>query len=220
MTNKSLNLTNEVYNYLLDNSLREPVVLEKLRKETAKIEEHNMQISPEQGQFISFILKLINAKKTIEVGVFTGYSSLITAMSLPKEGKVIACDISEKWTFIAKKYWKEAKVDKKIELNIAPASETLSNLIDKGASGKFDFAFIDADKTGYRNYYELCLKLIRQGGVIMFDNVLWSGRVADESCKEEDDIALRELNKFLHHDERVDLSMLPLADGITIVRKR
>lgn len=219
MSRQTLSLTPELYQYILDVSLRENPVLTQLREYTLSLEEANMQISPEQGQFMQLLVKLMGAKNCIEVGVFTGYSSLAVALALPEDGRIIACDISEEWTSIGKKFWEKAGVRDKIDLRIAPATETLRELVSQGFSGTFDFAFIDADKTGYDTYYEYCLQLLRPGGLILFDNTLWSGKVVDQNADDEDVRAIRALNAKLHRDERIDLSLLPLSDGVTLVRK-
>ena len=179
-----------------------------------------MQISPEQGQFMQFLVSIIGARNTIEVGVYTGYSALCVALGLPEDGRIIACDINEEWTKIALEYWKKAGVADKIDLQIAPALDTLTELGKKGRKNHFDFAFIDADKVNYDIYYEKCLNLVRPGGVVAIDNVLWSGAVADVSAMDENTKAIRSLNAKLHKDERVDLSMIPLGDGLTLVRKK
>jgi caffeoyl-CoA O-methyltransferase len=178
------------------------------------------QISPEQGQFMAFLVKLIGARRTLEVGVFTGYSALWVAQALPEEGQIVACDISEAWTAVARRYWKEAGVDDKIELHLAPAAETLNRLIEEGQGGSFDFAFIDADKAGYDTYYEQCLTLLRPGGLIAIDNVLRDGRVIHERPPSEGTRAIQRLNRKLHTDPRIDLSLVPIADGLTLARKR
>jgi len=220
MSNQTISMTNSIYKYLCENSLREDENLSSLRAYTYRMEQRNMQISPEQGQFMQLLIKLMGAKKTIEVGVFTGYSSLCVALALPVDGKIIACDISTKYTDIAEKYWKDAKVRNKIDLKIGPAINTLQQLIDNGLSNTFDFTFIDADKINYDNYYELCLKLLRSGGLIAIDNVLWSGDVVDERINDIDTESIRSLNKKLHIDSRVDLSILPIGDGLTLALKR
>ena len=219
MANKTLGLTDVVYSYLLSASLREPQILSRLRRETAKLPDSRMQIAPEQGQFMALLTKLMGAKKCIEIGVFTGYSSLCVALALPQDGKIIACDVSEEWTQIARRYWKEAGVTEKIELRLQPALKTLDKLLEENQSGTFDFAFIDADKENYTAYYERCLKLLRRGGLIAIDNTLWSGRVAEPANREADTVAIREFNSKLHHDQRVALSLLPLADGLTLALK-
>jgi predicted O-methyltransferase YrrM len=210
----------QVYQYLISNSLREPATLRKLREETAALPRASMQISPEHGQFMALIIQLMGARHAIEVGVFTGYSSLAVALALPSDGTILACDISEEYTAIARRYWREAGVDHMIDLHIAPALETLRDRIRDGESGRYDFAFIDADKTSYEGYYECTLELLRPGGLIMVDNVLWSGRVADDRETDADTVALRAFNKKLHADSRVALSMLPLSDGVTLALKR
>ncbi|MEH2227091.1 class I SAM-dependent methyltransferase [Nostoc sp.] len=220
MPKQSIGLDNQLYNYLLSVSLREPEILEKLRQETANHPRSGMQISPEQGQFMSLLVQLIGAKKTLEVGVFTGYSSLSVALALPADGKIIACDVSEEFTAIARRYWQEAGVADKIDLRLAPALETLDELLATGQAETFDFAFIDADKENYDGYYERSLQLIRPGGLIAIDNVLWSGQVADEQNQDESTQAIRALNEKLHHDERVTLSLVPIADGLTLAIKR
>jgi len=213
-------LNETLYNYLVQYSVRETTLFSRLREETSHLEMSIMQISPEQGQFLSFLVKLLNVQRAIEIGVFTGYSSLAVAMSLPEDGQLIACDINKEWTDIAQRYWHEAGVEKKIELQLGSAITTLQGLIDSGEQNQFDYAFIDADKTNYKNYYELCLTLVRPGGLILIDNVLWGGAVIDESDQSEDTRAIRELNEFILNDPRVDLSMLPIADGLTLVRPR
>lgn len=220
MKKGALGLDDELYDYLLRVSLREADVLRRLREETAAMPLSIMQIAPEQGQFMALLVELMGAVRAIEVGVFTGYSSLAVALALPPEGRITACDISEEFTAVARRYWAEAGVDHKIDLFLAPAIETLDGLIADGASGTYDLAFIDADKTAYADYYERLLILLRPGGLILVDNVLWSGRVADAVSNDDDTIALRAFNEKLAVDERISLSMLPLADGLTLARKR
>jgi predicted O-methyltransferase YrrM len=220
MPKQSIGLDNQLYNYLLSVSLREPEILWKLRQETASHPSSGMQISPEQGQFMSLLVQLIGAKKTLEVGVFTGYSSLSVALALPADGKIIACDVSEEFTAIARRYWQEAGVSDKIELRLAPALETLDQLLATGQAETYDFAFIDADKENYDIYYERSLQLVRPGGLIAIDNVLWSGQVAEKQNQDESTQAIRALNQKLHHDERVTLSLVPIADGLTLAIKR
>ncbi len=214
--NKTFALPDHVYRYLLSASLREPGILRKLRDETAKDPMARMQIAPEQGQFMALLVQLMGAKKCIEIGVFTGYSSLCVALALPLDGKIVACDVSRDWTQIARRYWQEASVAQKIDLRLAPALKTLDALLAENQAGSFDFAFIDADKENYLAYYERCLKLLRRGGLITIDNTLWSGRVAEPDNRETDTVALREFNNKLHHDQRIALSLLPIADGLTL----
>ncbi|MDO9372618.1 MAG: class I SAM-dependent methyltransferase [Gammaproteobacteria bacterium] len=220
MTNKSITLTDSLYDYITRVSLREPPLLQRLRAETARDPLAIMQIAPEQGQFMALLVQLMGAKKALEIGVFTGYSSLCVAMALPPGGKLVACDVSDEWTQIARRYWQEAGVAHKIELHLAPARDTLDRLLHNGEAGTFDFAFIDADKTGYDDYYERTLQLMRPGGLIMFDNMLRNGDVADPSVHDEGTVAIRALNEKLLHDERITLSLLPVADGITLALKR
>ncbi len=219
MSNRSINLDDQIYQYLLDVSLREHPVLTELRAATRGHPRAGMQIAPEQGQFMAMLIKLIGARKTLEIGVFTGYSSLATALALPDDGVIVACDVSEEFTAIGCTHWARAGVAHKIDLRLAPALTTLDALIEQGQGGSFDFAFIDADKTNYDNYYERCLRLLRTGGLIAIDNVLWDGEVARPST-DPDTVALQQLNLKLHRDERVDLSLLPLGDGLTLARKR
>tara|TARA_Y100001936_G_scaffold78899_2_gene77321 strand:- start:2996 stop:3658 length:663 start_codon:yes stop_codon:yes gene_type:complete len=220
MSNQTISITDSIYKYLCENSLREDEVLSSLRAYTYRMQQRNMQISPEQGQFMQLLIKLMGAKNTIEIGVFTGYSSLCVALALPLDGKIIACDISTKYTDIAEKYWKDANVRDKIDLRIGPALDTLQKLIDKGFSNTFDFSFIDADKINYDNYYELSLKLLRPGGLIAIDNVLWSGDVVDERINDIDTESIRSLNKKIYIDKRVDISILPIGDGLTLALKK
>jgi len=206
--------------YINEVSIREPEIAAKLRAETALLSEANMQIAPEQGQLMQVMLQLVNARRCIEIGVFTGYSGLMTALVLPNDGELIACDVSEEWTNIARKYWKQAGVEGKIKLRLQPALDTLQALLDAGEQGMFDFAFIDADKENYDAYFEACFQLVRPGGLIMLDNMLWSGNVAVETVNDADTVALRNLNRKLHKDQRVSISLLPMADGITLAVKK
>ncbi|MBF2067033.1 MAG: class I SAM-dependent methyltransferase [Calothrix sp. C42_A2020_038] len=219
MANQTLGIDNNLRDYLLSVSVREPEVLTQLRHETAQHPMAIMQIAPEQGQFMSLLVQLIGAKKTLDIGVFTGYSALVVALALPPDGKVVACDVSDEYTQIARRYWNKAGVSNKIDLYIAPAIETLSNLIPTEAE-TFDFAFIDADKSGYNDYYECCLQLVRPGGLIAIDNVLWFGRVADEEIQDNRTKKIRALNAKLHQDARVNLSLIPIGDGLTLAMKR
>lgn len=220
MSNRTIVMNDSLYDYLLAASLRELPVLKRLREETAKHPRATMQISPEQGQFMQLLVKLLGARRCIEVGVFTGYSSLCVALALPPEGRLLACDVSEEFTAVARRYWKEAGVESKIELRLAPALETLDARLKAGEAGTYDLAFIDADKANYAGYYERILALLRPGGLVLVDNVLWSGAVIDKKDKSEDTVAIRRFNEALHKDERVDVSMLPVGDGLTLARKR
>jgi predicted O-methyltransferase YrrM len=219
MSSKPTPLTDALYAYLLAQSLREPALLRELREKTASMPHGGMQISPDQGQFMALLVRLMGARRTLEVGVFTGYSSLSVALALPEDGRIVACDVSAEWTAIAREYWKKAGVEKKIELKLAPATETLDRLLADGGAGAYDFAFIDADKGNYLAYYERCLKLMRRGGLIAVDNVLWNGWVADAAHDESDTKAIREFNERLHADRRVALSMVAIGDGLTLALK-
>jgi predicted O-methyltransferase YrrM len=218
MSNKTLCITEELYEYMISVSLREPDVLRELRDETAKDENANMQISPEQGQFMGLLVKLLGAERSLDIGVYTGYSSLAIALALPKDGRVIACDVNREWTDTARHYWQRAGVEDQIELHLGPAQQTLKGLLGK-AKDSFDFAFIDADKMNYSMYYEYCLQLIRPGGLIAIDNVLWDGAVADAAINDDDTEAIRVLNRKIHADPRVEISLVPIADGLTLARK-
>lgn len=220
MSNQSIGLSDRVHDYLLDVSLRETQVQRRLRAETMQHPEHNMQIAPEQGQFMQLLARLVDAKRALEIGVFTGYSALSVAYALPEDGTLVACDINRDYTDIAEHYWNEAGVADRIDLRIAPAIETLQALRDDGADRTFDFVFIDADKTGYPDYYEHSLALVRSGGLIVLDNMLRDGRVADPDIDDASVQAIHNLNEQLHTDERIDLSLLPVADGLTLARKR
>ncbi len=219
MANRTYILTDAVYDYLVDVSLREPEVLRRLREETAAHPRSAMQIAPEQGQFMALLVRLLGARKTLEVGVFTGYSSLSVALALPREGRIIACDVSEEYTAVARRYWHEAGVTDKIDLRLAPALETLDALLAGGHAGTFDFGFIDADKQNYLAYYERALRLLRPGGLLAIDNVLWKGEVADPSITNENATAIRALNERLRDDTRIHLSLLPIGDGLTLALK-
>ena len=220
MANKTLGLEPNLYNYLLSVSLREPEILTRLRQETAQHSMGNMQIAPDQGQFMALLVQLIGAKKTLEVGVFTGYSSLAVALALPSDGKVVACEVSEEYAAIARHWWQQAGVAHKIELHIAPAAETLAQLLSAGEANTFDFAFIDADKSSYDGYYEQALQLLRPGGLIVIDNVLWGGGVANPQVQDNRTNKIRALNQKLHRDRRVTLSLVPIGDGLTLALKR
>jgi predicted O-methyltransferase YrrM len=208
------------YQYLLNTSIREPEVARRLREETQQLENAQMQIGPDQGQFMQLLVQVLSASKTLEVGVFTGYSALWVALGLPDDGRIIACDISEEYTAVARRYWKEAGMDQKIDLRLGPALETLDALLKANHAGTFDFAFIDADKTNYENYYERALQLLRAGGLIAIDNTIWSGKVANPNVNDADTVAIRQLNEKLHRDVRVTISMLTVGDGLTLAMKR
>ncbi|WAL62557.1 class I SAM-dependent methyltransferase [Thermocoleostomius sinensis] len=220
MTKQSLGLTDEQYTYLLSSSLREPEVLQKLRQETAEHPMSQMQISPEQGQFMALLVRLMAAKKTLEIGVFTGYSSLCVALALPADGQMIACDVSDEYTKIAQRYWQLAGVTDKIKLYLAPALDTLDRLLAEGQANSFDFAFIDADKSSYDAYYERTLQLVRVGGLIAIDNVLWSGKVADPTVQDSRTNAIRNLNQKIRDDDRVIPSLVPIADGLMLALRQ
>ncbi|QQE67242.1 hypothetical protein GFS31_39550 [Leptolyngbya sp. BL0902] len=220
MSNRTLALTDNLYNYLLAHSVQETDLLKELRQETAQHPMAQMQIAPEQGQFMALLIQLMGATKALEVGVFTGYSALRVALALPPEGRLVACDVNPDYTAIAQRYWERAGVAHKIDLRLGPATETLAQLIAEGQQDSFDFAFIDADKRHYPTYYEQVLQLLRPGGLMAIDNVLWSGRVADPTVTDSRTQILRDLNANLAADPRIVLSLLPLADGLTLALKR
>jgi len=220
MSNASLGLPPDLQAYLVEHGVREPDILKRLREETALLPRHNMQIAPEQGAFMAMLVSLIGARRCIELGTFTGYSSLAVALALPADGRIVCCDLSEEWTSVARRYWSEAGVADRVDLRLGPALETLDELLAGGAAGTFDFAFIDASKREYPDYHERILRLLRQGGLALYDNVLWEGGVIDESMTDEDTVGVRRLNDRLVGDERVSISMLPVADGLTLVQKR
>ena len=217
---RAISMTDTLYKYLVEHSLRDHPVLRELREETAKLPKAVMQVGADQGQFLALLARLVGARRCLEIGVFTGYSSLAIAMALPEDGTILALDVSEEWTSIARRYWKKAGVDHKIDLRLGPAMNTLDTLISLRDLGRFDMVFIDADKTSYLGYYERCIELVRRGGLIVVDNTLWSGRVADPGNKDADTIALRAFNDALHRDERIDLALLPVGDGVTLAFKR
>jgi len=217
---KSISLTPHLYDYLLAHSLRETDVQRRLREETETRPMALMQAPPEEAQFLALLIELIDARRCLEVGVFTGYSTLAMALALPKDGRIVACDIDEETTAVARRYWREAGVDQRVDLRIGDARETLRGLIDSGESGRYDMAFLDADKTGYADYYEQILTLLRPRGLLVIDNVLWNGAVADPAKSNESTDALRALNKMLHADNRITLSVLPVGDGVTLAVKR
>jgi caffeoyl-CoA O-methyltransferase len=220
MSGEMIKATNAIQDYIRDVTLREPDILARLRAETDPLPLFGMQISPLQGQFMALLVQAIGARRCLEVGTFTGYSSLVVALALPADGKIVACDVSAEWTSIARRYWAEAGVQQKIDLHLAPALKTLDGLLADGQDGTFDFAFIDADKKNYDGYYERALKLVRPGGLITIDNVLWGGSVVDPRKRDADTAAIKALNRKLHGDTRISLSMLPIGDGLTIACKR
>ena len=220
MSVATITMTEALYGYLLKTTLREPPILKRLREETAKLPAGQMQISPEQGQLMALLVELLGARRALEIGTFTGYSSTVVALAMPADGTLVACDMSREWTDIARRYWREAGVESKIELRLGPALATLDALIAGGAAGSFDFAFIDADKSGYADYYERCLTLLRSGGLVAIDNTLWSGAVADASDQSESTRTIRTLNAKIASDARVSSSLVPIGDGLYLARKR
>ncbi len=220
MTRSTPYLPDDLRSYLIDHSVRESDVMRRLREETAALPDSNMQIGPEQGQFMALLVELVGAQQALEVGTFTGYSALAVAAALPEHGRLVACDVSEEWTAVARRYWKEAGVAHKIELRLAPAADTLDALLGEGGEGRFDFAFIDADKEGYDGYYERALRLVRAGGLIAIDNTLWGGNVVDRSVTDDATEAIRRLNEKLAADARISLSMVPIGDGLSLARVR
>lgn len=219
MSKRTLNLSDKLYDYILEVSLREHALLAELRAETNRMPEAGMQISPDQGQFMSLLARLIGAKRVIEIGTFTGYSALCFAQALPDDGQVVCCDVSEDFTAVARRYWQRAGLSEKIELRLAPAGETIDALLSEGAAGSFDLAFIDADKENYDRYFDGCLELLRPGGVILVDNVLWGGSVIDPAVDDADTKAIRALNRKLAQHSEIELSLLPIGDGLTLARK-
>ncbi|HUH36841.1 MAG TPA: class I SAM-dependent methyltransferase [Spongiibacteraceae bacterium] len=219
MSNRSIGLTDELYRYLLANSPREHALLAELRKVTAQRPDARMQIAPEQGQFMQLLVQLTGARRCLEIGVYTGYSALAVALALPEDGHVLACDIDAETTAIARDYWRRAGVESRIELRLAPALETLDQLLASGGADSYDFVFIDADKENYSEYYDRSLALLRQGGLIAVDNVLWNGRVADPAVNDLDTRAIRAFNRKLHWDASVSTSLVPVGDGLALARK-
>jgi predicted O-methyltransferase YrrM len=217
---KSSFLDSKVRNYILEHSVREPEVLAELRRETAKMSHAGMQISPDQGQFMALLVQMLGATRYVEIGTFTGYSSLAVALAMPTEGRLVCCDVSEEWTSVARRYWTRAGVADKIDLKIGPGLQSLDALLAAGEADRFDFAFIDADKTAHDAYYERCLKLVRRGGLIGVDNSLWGGAVADPADNSPDTVAIRALNDKLKSDERVSISLLAVGDGLMLALKR
>ncbi len=220
MSRNSLRIDHALEDYLESLLPEEPALLARLREQTAQLEAAGMQIGRDQGHFMCFLLRCLGAQRTIEVGVFTGYSTLITALALPATGRIVACDINRQWAETAQRYWHEAGVTDKIDLRIAPAGDTLDAMIESGETGSYDFAFIDADKTGYDGYYEQCLTLLRPGGVIAIDNALWNGAVTNPHDDTDDTRAIRALNEKISRDPRVEAYLAPVGDGIHLVWKR
>ena len=219
-TSRLLPLDGRLYGYLLAETVREPELMARLRAETRRLPNASLQIGPDQAQLMSLLVRLIDARRAIEIGTFTGYSALAVALALPADGELICCDVSEEWTQVARRYWREAGIADRIDLHLAPAADTLAELIAAGQSGRFDFVFIDADKENYDLYYERCLELIRPGGLIAVDNALWHGAVADPSCNDVDTAAIRALNRKIRDDARVDMVLLPIGDGLLLARPR
>ncbi len=220
MAGRSLSNTAALEDYIVATGTRETEVQRRLRAATQSMRNGGMQIGPDQGQFMTLLAKTTGARNALEIGTFTGYSALAVAAALPPDGKLIACDVSREWTDIGRQYWREAGLDGRIELRLGPAADTLAALIRAGGAGTFDFAFIDADKSSYDRYYEDCLVLVRSGGLILLDNMLWGGAVIDDTDNSADTVALRKLNRKIHDDARVSLSLLPIGDGLTIAHKR
>jgi len=220
MGKRTLSLDDRLYGYLLSESLRDTPLDQALRTETDALALGVMQIAPDQAQFMTLLVRLCGARRAIEIGTFTGYSALAIARGLPADGRLITCDISREWTALAQRFWQQAGLAHLIELRLAPARDTLLSLIAAGEAGRFDFAFIDADKPALTDYYEACLTLLHAGGLIVIDNVLWGGRVADLADQDETTRAIRAFNRRLHEDPRIDLSLLPIGDGLTLARKR
>lgn len=220
MTRRTLALTDALYAYLLEVSLREPPILARLRAETAALPEGGMQIGPEQGQFMALLVRLIGARRIIEIGTFTGYSTLVMALALPEGGRILTCDVSEAWTAIAARYWQEAGVADKVTLRLAPALATLEGLLAAGDAGSWDMVFLDADKESYTAYYERALVLLREGGLLLADNTLWDGRVIDARDRKPSTEGIRAFNRLLATDPGIDLSLVPIGDGLTMARKR
>jgi len=219
MSKKTLGLSGPIYDYMLSVSVREPQILQRLREETARLPMAMMQVAPEQGQLLSLLVQSLQPKRCLEVGVFTGYSSLSVALALPPDGHITACDVNEEWTSIARRYWEEAGVADKIDLYLAPALQTLDRMIAHGQSATYDFAFIDADKENYQGYFDRALTLLRSGGLIAIDNTLWSGQPADPSVNDSSTNAIRAFNQRLYKDSRVRISLIPIGDGMTLALK-
>ncbi len=220
MSPKSIPMSGQLHAYLTESGMREHPILAELRERTSRHPQAGMLLAPEQGQLMGFLLQLLGAKRTLDVGTFTGYSSLVAALHLPADGQVIACDVNASDTDIAREFWAKADVADKVELRLAPAIETLDSLLNNGEAASFDFAFIDADKGNYINYFQRCLELVRQGGVIAVDNTLWSGRVADPDNNQNSTQNIRAFNSYVHSEMRVEMVLLPIGDGLTLARKK
>jgi predicted O-methyltransferase YrrM len=220
MSNRSIGLDEALHAYLLSVGVREHPVLASLREQTAQLPDAQMQIAPEEGAFLALLVRLLDARNVLEVGTFTGYSSTAMALALPADGRIVCCDLSKEWTDVAKGAWTDAGVADRVDLRLGPAVETLDAMLSDGEAGRFDLAFIDADKPSYAAYFEAALRLVRAGGLIAIDNVLWSGRVADPAVDDAQTTAIRELNAAIAADERVDVAMVPIADGLTLARVR
>ena len=220
MSSKTLFMPDRVHAYLVASTVRETPVQRRLRAVTARLPGGGMQIAPEQGALMQLLVRLLGAKRYLEIGTFTGYSALCIALAMPRDGRLVCCDVSEEWTAIARRFWSKAGVSRKVSLRLAPALETLDDLLRKGQAGRFDLAFIDADKVNYGNYFERCLKLVRRGGLIAVDNTLWYGRVAEPAIRDADTRAIRAFNRRLKRDRRVDAALVPIGDGLTLARKR
>jgi caffeoyl-CoA O-methyltransferase len=220
LSNRTISLDDALYEYMLKVSLREPDVLRRLRDETAALPRRSMQIAPEQGQFMAMLVRLMSAERILEIGTFTGYSAVCMALALPPHGRIVTCDINQEWTAVARRYWSEARVEDRIMLRLGPAMETLEALLAAGEGGRFDIAFIDADKENYGGYFEHALTLVRSGGLIIVDNVLWGGSVINPAKEDPDTLAIRAFNTKIRNDERVHLSLVPIGDGLTLAMKR
>ena len=220
MSSKTLFMPDEVHAYVVAHSVRETAAQRALRAATSRIPGAGMQISPEQGALMQVLVRMLGAKRYLEVGTFTGYSALCVALAMPAGGRLVCCDLSDEWTSVARKFWRKARVDSKIQLRLAPALETLDALLREGQAGRYDLAFIDADKQNYQNYFDRCMRLVRRGGVIAVDNTLWSGHVADPRHGDPDTQAIRAFNRRLHRDKRIDVALVPIGDGLTLAFKR
>jgi O-methyltransferase len=220
MSSKTLFMPERAHAYVVAHSVRETAAQRALRAATSRIPGAGMQISPEQGALMQVLVRMLGVKRYLEIGTFTGYSALCVALAMPASGRLVCCDLSDEWTSVARKFWRQARVDSKIELRLAPALETLDSLLRERQAGRYDLAFIDADKQNYLNYFERCMRLVRRGGVIAIDNTLWMGRVADPRRADPDTRAIRAFNRRLHRDKRVDVALVPIGDGLTLACKR